>query len=164
MQNFSVLPTLIVPIICLSIIIVSATLPQCFRAFRQRRLAKGNILSTKAQAAQVARLADSRYQLLAIALADAGIGPWEHSKTEIPVLKDKLAIIDGIEASIQPNGLARYLRPSAKIEEKPGDEPKPNCSEKATEANQHTTKNLPVISSPPSIASSADTVTGDLQT
>ncbi|KAJ9130358.1 hypothetical protein NKR23_g12238 [Pleurostoma richardsiae] len=106
-QNFSVLALVLVIVFSVTIIAISAALPACLRSVRERHLKKGRDLSGAAEAGRVARLADQKYQMLAIVLENAGVGTWERSKADIPVTVEPVAVCKPFEKG----GLARY--PSA---------------------------------------------------
>lgn len=84
-QNFGVLATALVIIVALAIVVVGMTLPCCVEAHRGGRRKRG-ALSPVAARKDLARRADDRFQLLRMALEDAGIRGWEEGLWGVPVL------------------------------------------------------------------------------
>jgi len=97
-QNFSVLALVLVIVLCCSLIITALVLPGCVSHVRERRRRRGLQLSAAAEAGRVARLADGKYNVLAMALQGAGVGGWERKGTsEIPVTKGSVTVCPPME-------------------------------------------------------------------
>ncbi|KAK4217317.1 hypothetical protein QBC37DRAFT_51808 [Rhypophila decipiens] len=104
-QNFSVLALTIVIVFCSALIITALVMPACVGHFRERRRSRGLTLSEAAEAGRVARLADAKYNVLAMALRGAGVENWERRGTsEIPVTKGSVTVCPPVEK----NGLPAY--------------------------------------------------------
>ncbi|KAK3320191.1 hypothetical protein B0T19DRAFT_488362 [Cercophora scortea] len=104
-QNFSVLALVIVIVICTAVIVAGLLLPGCISFSRNRRRMRGKGLSPAAEAGRVARIADAKYNVLAMALQGAGVGGWERrGGSEIPVTKGPVAILPPMEK----DGMAAY--------------------------------------------------------
>lgn len=104
-QNFSVLALTIVIVFCFALIITALLLPTCVGRARERRRAKDLQLSETAEAGRVARLADAKYNVLAMALRSAGVEGWERRGTsEIPVTKGSVTVCTPVEK----DGLPAY--------------------------------------------------------
>ncbi|KAK3322041.1 hypothetical protein B0H66DRAFT_553156, partial [Apodospora peruviana] len=104
-QNFSMLALVLVIVLSVAIIVTGLLLPSCVSHVRERRRRKGMELSAAAESGRVARLADAKYNVLAMALRGAGIDGWERKGTsEIPVTKGSVTVSPRVEK----NGLASY--------------------------------------------------------
>ncbi|KAK3940012.1 hypothetical protein QBC46DRAFT_314648 [Diplogelasinospora grovesii] len=109
-QNFSVLALLLVIVLCVLIIATAFLLPVCVNYSRNRRMLRKGSLSRAAEAGRIARLADGKYSVLAMALQGAGIGIgekescWVVGQDEIPVTKGPVPVHPPVER----NGLASY--------------------------------------------------------
>lgn len=108
-QNFSVLALFVVVVLSLTIIITAAVLPFCVDASRHRRRQKGANLSAQAEAGRVARIADGKYGLLAMALQGAGVKGWVRGRGDIPVTEARVAVATPQEMA----GVASYPDPIA---------------------------------------------------
>ena len=105
-QNFSVLATALVVFVSVGFILAALWLPSCVQRRRAYHMRRGGDLSHAAEAGRLARFADEKYHLLAMALKDtAGIDSWECG-TGIPVTRQPFAI----PQPALDQGLARYSR------------------------------------------------------
>ena len=121
-QNFGVLSLTIVLVFCTAIIITALSLPSCVKLNRRRRMQKyakrrmsidkketnnnsnssrppgiyadraATGLSAAAEASMVARHADEKYSILAMALKGTGIGEWKRSRADIPITKEQTLV------------------------------------------------------------------------
>lgn len=110
-QNFSVLATGLVLVFCLATITTATCLPTCVQRCQARRTRKGRDLSHAAEAGRLARLADEKYHLLAMALRDApGVTDWHRGKGDIPITDAFPVPQPALE-----KGLVQYSRSDPKV-------------------------------------------------
>lgn len=119
-QNFSVLALFVVVVLSLTIIITAAVLPSCVDAARSRGKRRGTNLSDQAEAGRVARIADGKYGLLAMALQAAGVSGWVRGGAEIPVTEGRVVValpreMDGVVSYPAPSGFSadHKIRPES---------------------------------------------------
>jgi hypothetical protein len=105
-QNFSLLGLSFVVATSLAIILTDLLLSPCVDFIRRRRrVGNSNMdLSPAAEAGRVARIADDKYNLLAMALQNAGLGDWEKGSSGIPVTRGQVSVC----APVEMKGLAAY--------------------------------------------------------
>lgn len=119
-QNFSVLALFVVVVLSLALIVTAAVLPACVDATRSRGKRRGTNLSDQAEAGRVARIADGKYGLLAMALQAAGVSGWVRGGAEIPVTEGRVIVslpreMDGVVSYAAPGdfGVDRKVRPES---------------------------------------------------
>lgn len=108
-QNFGVLATLLAIIVSLAVVILGMTLPCCVEAHREKARGNGE-LSAVAARKDVARRADDRFQLLRMALEDAGIRGWEEGLWGVPVIGAEAAKTGRLRVAepVVDNEMVRY--------------------------------------------------------
>lgn len=124
-QNFSVLALVIVVALSLTIIVAAVAVPLCVDLSRARTRGRaeagmGANLSARAEAGRIARLADGKYSLLAMALQGAGVRGWVRGDADIPVTEGRVPVSPPRETHGVASYPAAYASPSADRKERPG--------------------------------------------